>query len=470
MDLVARVEHTIKTEALLVEGERIVVAVSGGPDSVALLHLLFTMSQRWGWQLIVAHLNHGFRGEESDREAAFVTDLAAELGLPCEAVYLNVPQYIHDTGKNPQVAARELRFRFLHETAEQYGAARIVLAHHADDQAETLLMRLLRGTGPAGLTGISIRRLEKEVELVRPLLRIYKSELLDYCAVHKLAFCVDSSNLNTKYFRNEIRQNLLPLLQRYNDQLPQSLNRLSLMMTAEHDFMDMQTKAVFEEGVNQESDFCEWSRKWFGGLHVALQRRLIKLILNCLDCDADSIDFLKLEQMRDAILGDVTSNLSLYIGGRLVLTREYDRIYLHNDVVPPQSYSYIWERDMKCLTIKETGIRIESIWLERDPQLEQWAPPVHGRNAAWFDAEQLLFPLHARTRRDGDRMNLLGLNGSKKVKDIFIDAKTPPSVRQQVPVLLDSQERIVWLPGVRRSSHAMVTAHTKFILCLTAII
>ncbi|NHN35063.1 tRNA lysidine(34) synthetase TilS [Paenibacillus agricola] len=467
MDLLTKVEQTIKSEKLLEEGECIVVAVSGGPDSVALLHLLFALAERWHWRLVVAHLNHGFRGEESEEEALFVAGIAAQLGVTFEEAHLDVPAYIRATGTNPQVAARELRYGFLREIAHKHKAAAIVLAHHADDQAETLLMRLLRGTGPAGLVGIPVRRFEKDVELVRPLLRIYKSELLDYCHAHHFAFRMDSSNLDTKYFRNEVRLDLLPRLRQYNDQLPQSLNRLSVMMAAEQDFMDMQTRAIFKEGVLQESDFCEWSKKWFCGLHVALQRRLIKLILNCLDCEADSIDFMKLEQIRDAILGETSSNLSLHIGGNLVLAREYDRIYLHNDVVPPKPYAYTLEQDMRVLAIEETGITVESIWLERAPQQEQWAPPVHGQNAAWFDAEQLLFPLQVRSRQDGDRMRLLGMDGSKKVKDIFIDSKIPPSIRLKTPIVMDSQEQVIWLPGVRRSSHALVTAQTRFVFCLS---
>jgi tRNA(Ile)-lysidine synthase len=466
MSLVTRVERLLQTEQLFQEGECIVVAVSGGPDSVALLHLLFALSQRWSWRLVVAHLNHGFRGKESEAEALFVADWAGKLGLPCEIAHLDVPQYIRDTGKNPQTASRELRYRFLHETALQYGAVRIATAHQADDQAETLLMRLLRGTGPAGLSGIPMRRMEKEVELVRPLLRIYKSELLEYCHLHHLTYFTDSSNLETKYFRNEIRLDLLPILKKYNDQLPQSLNRLSDMMTVEHDYMEGQTRVIFEEGVSKGSDSCQWSRKWFMQLHVALQRRLIKLILNYLAFEADSMDFLKLEHMRDAILGDESSNLSLHIGGNLVFTREYDRIYLHNDVVPSLPYDYAIELDQQCLTIQETGAMLKCMWLERDPQLTDGILPNLGRNTAWFDAEQLLFPLKVRNRRDGDRIYLLGLDGTKKVKDIFIDAKIPPSVRLQIPVLTDDQDNILWLPGVRRSKHALVTAQTTRILCL----
>jgi tRNA(Ile)-lysidine synthase len=470
MDLLDRVEREIEAERLFEKNDVIVMAVSGGPDSVALLHMLFSLSERWGWKLIVAHLNHGFRGEESAREARFVAELAASMGLPCEAAYLDVPKYIEETGKNPQAAARELRYRLLHRTALLHGANRIALAHHADDQAETVLMRLLRGTGPAGLSGIPRRRKENDVELVRPLLRIYKLEILEYCKANNFHYCEDSSNLKRDYFRNEIRLDLLPMLQqRYNVQLPQGLNRLSDMMAAENSFLEAQTKALFEQFVDKENDCAKWSRKWFSGVHVALQRRLIKLILNYLALEENIIDYLKLEQMRDAVIREEPSNLSLDVGGHVKLTREYDRISLHIYVVPPLPYGYTLQFGEELLDIPETGASLECVWLENS--LHDWEAHLSApdRNAAWFDAEQLQSPLYVRSRATGDRMKLYGLNGSKKVKDIFIDAKIPPSRRCRIPVIADNTGTIIWLPGVRRSSHAQVSAETKLILFMKLI-
>lgn len=460
MDLVTRVENQIESEQLLRPGDSIIVAVSGGPDSVALLHLLFVLSGRWGWTLTVAHVDHRFRGEESAREAEFVKELASRFGLRSDIVQLDVPRHIQETGKNAQVAARELRYGFLHQAAAESGAGRIALAHHADDQAETMLMRLLRGTGPSGLTGIPIRRMEHNVELVRPLLRIYKSELLEYCHAHDLAYCTDSSNKDTKYTRNEIRLEVLPYLQQFNEQLPQALNRLSVMMSAEHDILERQTQSLFEQFVAVESDFAEWSRNWFTGVHVALQRRLIKLILNYLSFESDSMDFLKLEQLRDAIVKTEPSNLRIDIGNNLILSREYDRIKLHTYVVPAGPYRYLLQRNQSVLTVPETGVRIDCSWFEGSLPSSIDTVASDGQSMVWFDAGQLEFPLTVRSRADGDRMNLFGLNGSKKVKDIFIDAKIAPSRRAGTPVVTDARERIVWLPGVRRSSLAPVHAGT----------
>jgi tRNA(Ile)-lysidine synthase len=466
MDFPSKVEREIRSEHLFDKGDRILVAVSGGPDSVALLHVLAGLSEAWGWVLSVAHLNHQFRAEEAEKEAELVAGLAAALGLRCQVGRLDVPQYIRDTGKNPQSAARELRYRFLFETAAAHGAGRIALAHHADDQAETVLMRLLRGTGPSGLAGIPRRRMEKEMELVRPLLRIYKSEILDYCHDRQLPYCVDSSNLQSKYARNEIRLELMPALQRqYNEQLPQALNRLSELMTAEDDYMEGQVQRLFRQNVEKENDFAKWSRNWFAGLHVALQRRLIKLILNYLALDGDSIDFLKLEQLREGILKETPSNLSLNIGAGLMLTREYDRISVHNYVVPPNSFTYLLTSSARWLEIPETGACLECAWLDRDHQDNALAAAFSDNlDAAVFDAEQLELPLQVRSRQEGDRMQLFGLNGSKKVKDILIDAKIPPSKRKKLLVITDGAGRIVWLPGIRRSSLAPVTADTKSML------
>lgn len=161
-DLVARVERRIEEEKLADAGDVIVVAVSGGPDSVALLHVLFRLADTHQWTIVVAHVNHQFRGIESDAEADFVKELAAGLALPCEIGVIDVPAYIEEASLNGQVAAREKRYEFLHQVADQYGAQRIALAHHADDQAETMLMRILRGTGPSGLVGMPERRREKK--------------------------------------------------------------------------------------------------------------------------------------------------------------------------------------------------------------------------------------------------------------------------------------------------------------------
>ncbi|MED4601870.1 tRNA lysidine(34) synthetase TilS [Paenibacillus validus] len=451
--LMSTVERFIDEESLLEAGDGVVVAVSGGPDSVALLHLLFALSERHRWRLSVAHVNHGFRGREADEEAEFVRELAASLRLPFYLKVLDMPGYLAGTKANAQAAARALRYAFLREAAREAGAGRIALAHHADDQAETVLMRLLRGTGPSGLAGIPLRRSETEdLELVRPLLRIYKAELIRYCEQRGLTFRTDSSNLETKYFRNQIRLEVLPYLSRYQDRLPESLNRLAILAAEEDDLLTQQTRALFEQFVNAENGSVAWSAQWFGGVHVALQRRLIKLILSYLALDPDSVDYHQIEQLRNAVLQTKAGSVRMDVDSRLTFRREYDRVMIHRMVLPPPPYAYHVSEGQTELFIPETGARMVFRWLEPDDPM----PSVLGVREAVFDVMDMSFPLSVRSRQTGDRMSPLGLNGSKKVKDMFIDAKVPPYLRERTPVVTDAEGRILWLPGVRRSAQALV--------------
>lgn len=461
-DLSNKVEQFIQKEKLLEHGDGVVVAVSGGPDSVGLLHLLFMLSKRWNWRLTVAHVNHGFRGEESDWEEKEVARLAEHLGLPFQSVFIDVPKYIHETGKNTQVAAREKRYAFLMDVAKQTKSCRIALAHHADDQAETVMMRILRGTGPSGLTGIPVKRMEKNgVELVRPLLRIYKSEIINYCKENDLTYCIDSSNLQTKYVRNQIRSVVLPFLSRYNEQLPSSLNRLTEMMAAENDYLDKEAERLFDQFIEKKERAYFWSAKWFATVHVALQRRLIKLILNCLATGPDAADFLNIEQIRSAILRTtVPSNFKWGIAQNITLSREYDRMALHSMFLPSLSYYYQVHQGQQELLLNETGVRVVFQWLNTHENENGLGDAYQ----AYFDADGISFPLIFRTRRPGDRMSPLGLNGTKKVKDIFIDAKVPPTLRNQIPIVTDANGDILWLPGIRRSSRAVCTDNTKSVL------
>ena len=278
-------------EELWSPGDRIVVAVSGGPDSTALLHMLHRLAPSERLTIVAAHVDHGFRGEVSAREAESVRQLASSLGVPCETAFIDVPAYIEETGMNAQAAARLRRYAFLHETAAKYGASRIALAHHADDQAETVMMRILRGTGPGGLAGIPIRRSEKNVELIRPLLRTYKADILRYCENWRLAYSHDSSNGNRTYTRNAVRLDVLPYLAKFNPQLSEALVRLSELATAEDDWMERETAAAFERYVMTGREGCQMNRKALLDLHVALHRRLINLILNCVGMETATISF-----------------------------------------------------------------------------------------------------------------------------------------------------------------------------------
>ncbi|UUZ82165.1 tRNA lysidine(34) synthetase TilS [Paenibacillus sp. P26] len=250
---------------------------------------------------------------------------------------------------------------------------------------------------------------------------------------------------------------MLPYLTRFNERSPSALHRLADLMDGEDDYMESETRRLYSRFVTRENDFHSWSAEWFAGVHVALQRRLIKLILNYLSAGGDSMDFLKVEQIRRAVLRPRPGNLTMDIGLGIRFTREYDRAALHSMVVPPAPFDYEISRETERLDIPEARAAISLHRYEGPPH-----PPGNtGPLEAWFDADAVVFPLRIRSRRPGDRMELLGLNGSKKVKDMFIDAKLSPALRERIPIVTDAEGRILWAAGIRRSAAALVTTRTE---------
>ncbi|AJY74950.1 tRNA lysidine(34) synthetase TilS [Paenibacillus beijingensis] len=455
-------------ERLWQAGDTLLVAVSGGPDSMALLHALHRLSERLGLTIAAAHVDHRFRGGESEREAQGVRAFAASLGIPCESAAIDVPAYIEETGMNLQAAARLLRYRFLHESAARLGASRIALAHHADDQAETVLMRVLRGTSTSGLAGIPLRRREKNVELIRPLLRMYKKELIRYCEDNSISYYVDSSNEKRDYFRNEIRLDALPYLSRYNDRLTESLCRLADIASAEDELLRLETEAAYTRLVTAKPGECEVSAAAFAGLHVALQRRLIKLILNYLGLENEPTPYERVETIRMASLAEAPATWKTDAGRGVIFRREYDLLRwtapgtAGEDAGQPAS-SFVYKAPEEGdLAVPQSGLRFRFERLAPGSQTER-----QRRWEALFDLNGLTFPLTVRSRRPGDRMTVLGLNGSKKVQDMFIDAKIAPSRRGLVPLLTDGTGELLWIPGVRRSAKALPRKESSALLKVT---
>ncbi|MFU1796705.1 tRNA lysidine(34) synthetase TilS [Paenibacillus azoreducens] len=461
--LVEHVLHMAGEHDLWLPHDVIVVAVSGGPDSVALLHVLHQISIRHvPLKLVCAHVHHGLR-EESEHEEELVRNLARELDIPFELARIDVPSYMKESGKGFEEAARDQRYAFLHETARRWNAASIALAHHADDQAETVLMHLLRGSGLGGLKGMKIKRREKNVELIRPFLRIYKTDLLNICKQNGYTYAIDSSNYSNKYRRNAIRLDVLPFLGQYNGRISQSLVQLAEIAGMEDDFMGQSADLAYREMVRQKNGGLYFEAPSFLRLHVALQRRLIKLILNYLPLGFEIADFHKIELIRQSIIQNKSTTWSLDIGGGLACIREYDMIlFMHKPPEQSKSYTYELQAAASELCIPEIGKRLKMKL--QSPQNSCFSARAGSCAEAVFDAGQLKFPLTLRSRLPGDTMKVMGLNGSKKVKDIFIDAKIPPSVRSRIPVLVDGSGHIIWIPGVRRSEHAAVGSQTISVL------
>jgi tRNA(Ile)-lysidine synthase len=471
MDLVHKTKRTIRQERLIRSGDIVICAVSGGPDSMALWHVLLQLSHELSFTVVAAHMNHQFRGEESDQEAVLIADYAAHHKVLVEQKAVDVPRYLQQHGGNAQAVARELRYQFLVDAANKHGANRIALAHHGDDQAETVLHHFLRGSGLSGLSGMPIRRNHKNMELIRPFLRIYKLDLLAYCHGQQIPYALDSSNGLRKYTRNRIRLDIMPVLLEVNAQLPHTINRFADMVRDEDDYLEQLTQAVAERLIQFSIGQCNVSRKGFIAEPIALQRRLIKLILNYLSESASPPDFTKVEIIRTAILNEEPPSLYVEVGNSIRVQRTYDNIvcsYKKDHQQQDEAYEYQIDSSVSVLAIPYISavLRIQIESLEAAEQQEMTALGHIDGTEATFDADQIKFPLLIRTRRDGDRIEPIGLNGSKKVKDMFIDLKIPPEWRKRVPLVEDANGQLLWIAGIRRSRHALVTLETRRLLRL----
>jgi tRNA(Ile)-lysidine synthase len=470
MDLLVETERMVRDEGLLREGDGVVVAVSGGPDSMALLHVMLQLANTMRLRLVVAHMNHMFRGAESEEEAKYVERYSAEAGIPSEVVHCDITAIVEREGGNPHAVAREQRYQFLLQVARQYDCRRIALAHHADDQAETVLMRLLRGTGPSGLAGIPLRRMEQNVELIRPFLRIYKQTLVAYCERHRLEYRTDSSNQERKYFRNRVRLDALPFLRQYNPQLSEALVRLSEMMQSEDEFLEKEAGGVLALW-SHSNGLYEIPRKEYVYLHPALQRRCLKLILKYVSQGAE-VDYRVLEDVRKAVLQESTPSLRVNLPG-CTMVREYDKVSFipaaldFHQAGLPHELEWTPDPEQASGTLNlGPGLIMEWGWKAPDLSLAV----SDSRIEVWFDTDRIRFPLRFRPRKAGDRIRPFGLNGSKKVKDMYVDDKIPPTLRLRLPILEDAEGTILWIPGVRRSDNSLVNEMTTRVLYMKVFI
>jgi len=437
----------------------VLAAVSGGPDSMALLHLLRQMAEEKPLRIVAAHVNHRFREEESAREAELVARAAQSWGIPLETAVIDLPSYIKETGRNAQEAAREKRYAFFREAAGRHGADTLMLAHHADDQAETVLMRIIRGTGVSGLAGIPQRRKEGNLELVRPLLRITKKELLAYCQRNGVPYATDSSNFSRKYVRNTVRLDVLPALRKMNPKVDEALVRLADLAAADDDYLEKEAARHLEGTAAFSGGGWRVDLKRFGALHIALQRRIVQLILKYSSESWYSLAYRKVDDLLEAMTDRQKTVRRMDIGDGLIFIREYDEAYVGPNRPGHGGYCFTVPEIPCTVRLDACGAQLE---FERVP-MPVTSPP-DPRREAFFDESQLAMPLTVRTRRPGDRFCPDGLGGSKKVQDVFVDAKIPRSRRDVWPLVTDSGGRILWIPGLRRSRFAHASSDATSVI------
>ena len=451
-------DQAVDRYALLAPGDAVLVGVSGGADSTALLHLLRARGERLGLRLGVGHLDHGLR-PESPAEARAVECLAGELGVAVHCERADVRALQRQLGTSVEAAGREARYDFFRRTAERHGYTKVALGHHADDNAETLLLNLLRGSGRPGLGGI---RAMRDGIYIRPLLRAFRSDIDAYLRGRGLRWVNDATNADESLRRNRIRHQLIPLLERdFQPAARTVLSRAAEVLAAEEAWIDELLQPIVERLLQERAPGrVALDAAALAELPVAVRRRVVRTALGRVRGDLQRIGFDHVESVLNA-------TGARHLPGGVCVSRTPRGIVIERaaaagrpgPAAPGPDYEH---RLAGCgtLVIPETG---EAIRLVEAPPGEAGGPLGGDPFTARLDAETVQFPLTIRNRRPGDRFHPLGAGGSQTLKKYFGDHKVAPAERRSCPLLL-SDDRIVWVAGHRLDERVRITPGTRRVL------
>jgi tRNA(Ile)-lysidine synthase len=464
----------IQRQRLFEPGETVVVAVSGGADSVALLDILSRFEEE-PLRLVVAHLNHGLRGDDSDGDEEFVSQLAARYGFPFESQRADVAWVSRSQKISLEDAGRRVRYRFLSEVAQAHQAASIALAHHRDDQAETVLIRLLRGAGGAGLSAMGSSSQGSASKgsgtfslkgacpptlcpptLKRPLLRISRAEIERYLKGVGLSYRTDASNEDTRILRNSVRHELIPFLARYNPKISERLAATAETLASDQELLEGMTDVAYARVLSPGATGPVLSVEKLADEPRGLRLRLYRRALAELRGDLQRIALAHLEAIDRLIISE-RPNSRLKLPGECFVSRSYGSLRFSASADPGVAPFELSIAGPGNHPLPNGG----SLLVESVPFPRSFDPG--SRRVSYLDPLAAPFPWVLRSFAPGDRFTPLGMTGGQKVKELFMNEKIPPDERRRIPLLL-SAGRILWVCGVRMGDLARVTAATGPVL------
>ena len=444
-----KVLEFIRKNKLVKKGNSVVLGVSGGADSICMLKLLSDLQKRLGISLYVLHINHMIRGEEADQDAAFVKKICTKFKVPHRVINVDVPALAEREGLSEEEAGRYVRYDEFSKYAYEVGATKIAVAHNSNDNAETVLMNLARGTGIKGLGGIPPKREMEDangnvVEVIRPILCLSRKEIEDYLKENEIEYRNDSTNDSTDYTRNKIRLEIMPLLENINDNAMQNITNASNELADTSDYIEKDVDEAYEEFVTEEDGKLFLSDESFAIDPIVLTGVIRKMIENIAG---------KLKDITRIHVGDVVSLSEKQVGKKIdlpysiVAEREYEGISMFSE-------SNETESETKS---KEVIISFEEDDFDRT-SIEEL------KYTKWLDYDKI-DDVVVRTRQKGDYIVIDGDGATKKLKKYFIDEKIPRRERDEVPLVADGN-RILWVVGYRISEDVKVTPDTKKVVKL----
>ncbi len=467
LKLVDRIYAIIKENVLIKPQETVIVGVSGGPDSVCLLHILKMISDLYmEIKIAAAHINHMLRMEESDGDEQYVRELCDELGIILYVKRTDVNFYAKNNSVSVEVAGRKIRYDFFNEVAAEYTETlKIAVAHNRNDRAETILMNLFRGAGPEGVTSMKI----KSGRIIRPLLLTDRHEIEDYCEINFLRPRCDSSNLKNDYTRNKIRNILIPHIDRVlKVNSGNSVCRFATLIDDELSFIKQYAKKCYKECaiIKENGSMVVLDLKSFNKCHFALQKRVIRMAIESIYGSLKEIENIHVENaVKLCLEGKTGSILHLPRGIRVYKSYSLVNIFIQQEnnkgkiefcekiVVPGRTY------------VNEIDAAVESSLFKHDSDIEKYRHIMKNSLIQYFDYGKLCNEFYIRNRRKGDRIVPLGMRGTKKLKDYFIDEKIPGNQRNILPLIAAGNE-IIWVIGYRTGERFKIIDNTQTVLKL----
>ena len=455
--------HLVGKNALLVAG------VSGGPDSLALLYSLLSVKDDLRLRVHVAHLNHNFRGQEADEDARFVENVARTQNLSATVERIDPVAYQKERRISSfEAAARDVRYTFLGKVVRQSRGVAVALGHTSDDQVETVLMHLLRGSGLHGLRGMEELTTWRSpidsttVTLLRPLLDVGREETLAYCQERGISFRTDSANLSMRFTRNRVRHRLLPTLTHYNPRIRQSLLRLSHTVSHELQYLEWEVSRLWPTVAQERNRLLILDTRALETYHHFIQRLILRRAYAHLAGDARRLEEVHINSMQN-LIGAPAGKL-LTLPGGLKLSTSYGAMLLGRDpqtLCPFPTLDGPYQLKVPGLTVV-SGWQIKAAFLSQAPAQTSNTPYT-----AYLDADTVGGDLWFKTRRPGDRFHPLGMPGLKKLQDFFVDSKVPRLWRDRVPLVV-SEVGIAWVVGYRIAHWAAARTNSQGVLHLHA--
>ncbi len=457
--MIKKILKTIEKYKLLDKNDRVVVALSGGPDSTALLAVLAQISKELDFDIVVAHYNHLLRGIHSEEDEKYSQELAEKLGLVFVSGKMDLK--LRQKGVSPEDFYRQQRYQFLNKVAEDYKAQKIALGHNIQDQAETVLINLLRGSGLEGLKGILPLR---EGKFIRPLIEVSRSKIIDFLSVSGISYCYDSSNDSSIYLRNKIRSELIPYLkEKFNPKIVENLAQMAEILRYDDDYIRNSVKQALQSTyIQNQPDGISLNIEYLKGLAEAIRSRVFKEALESMNSDNNGISFKNINDL-DRLVQAKRSGKKISLPFGIEARREYDNLILTRDNDGLKQVGYEYPVNIPgVIHVKEIN---RTINVEKIPRKKM---DLHGKNKVYLDLDKIKQPVVLRNRRDGDRFQPLGMKGRQKIKSLFINQKISRDKRNEVMLLVDKNS-VIWIENMHLSERVKISLQTKNILSLEII-